>query len=78
MARARRCGEGPVRVGQGLAWAHSGPDGDQSTRSMTRCAQQRKASDTELTWARRSSTCLTVGVLAWRQHGVTGRAPRRS
>jgi hypothetical protein len=55
-----------------------GPDGDRSSRSMTGCAQRRKASDVELMWACRSSTCLTVGSLARRQHGLTGRPPQRS
>jgi hypothetical protein len=44
-------------------------DGDRSSRSMTGCAQRRKAGDAELMWACRSSTCLTVGALARRQHG---------
>jgi hypothetical protein len=61
-----------------LEVASLGSDGDRSSRSMTGCARRRKASGAELTWARWSSTCLTVGALARRQHELTGRVPRRS
>jgi hypothetical protein len=61
-----------------LGVASLGPDGDQSSRLMTGCAWRRKAGDAKLVWAHESSTCLTVGALARRQHGLTGWAPRRS
>jgi hypothetical protein len=53
-------------------------DGDRSSRSTMGCARRRKVGDAELMWACRSSTCLTVGALARRQHRLTGRVPRSS
>jgi hypothetical protein len=38
-----------------------GPDGDQTSRSMTGCPWRRKVGDTKLVRARWSSTCLAVG-----------------
>jgi hypothetical protein len=61
-----------------LGVASPGPDGDQSSRWTMGCVRWRKAGDAELTWVRWPSTCLTIGALARRQHGLTGRAPWRS
>jgi hypothetical protein len=55
-----------------LGVASLGPDGDRSSRSTMGCARRRKVSNAELVWVHRSSTCLTVGALARRQHGLTG------
>jgi hypothetical protein len=84
----QRTGQAGVGIGGGvrghrevtaeLGVASPGPDGDQSSRFTTGCARRRKAGDAELVWAHQSSTCLTVGALARRQHGLMGWVPQRS
>jgi hypothetical protein len=79
----RGTGQVGVGIGGGVRGHHEatvelGPDRDRSSRLMMGCAWQRKAGDAELVWVHQSSTCLTVGALAQWQHGLTGRAPRRS
>jgi hypothetical protein len=75
---SRGWGRGHCKATAELEVASLGPDEGRSSRSTAGCAQQRKAGDVELVWACQSLTCLTVGALAWRRHGLTGRAPRRS